>query len=428
MYRMYKKLLVENVKESFLKLPVFWKLFPLFIIYMIISLVLGHREPVGDENRYLFFANNLLNGFYSPAPPEISLWNGPGYPLVVAGALFLGANKVMLSVLNAFLLFGSLLFIHKSVCLITTQKKAFIYTVIAGLYLPIWFYIPLVLTEILTWFLISVISFLFLKTGAEKNVFSLKTLLLAATIALLILTKVIFAYAVVVLLTVSLGLIFNRRLNEYSKKIVFVSATSLIFCLPYLFYTHSLTGELFYWSNSGSMSLYTMSSPDKSDFGDWKGARVLKLKPYHKEFMDSVLVLTPLERDEAYMEKAVQNIKENPGKYVLNWVANVNRMLFSFPLEDQSVMRTYYSIFKLLPQAAVVILTLLTLSAGLIKWRQIPGEILLLLLFILIYLGGSSLLSAVERMFYITIPVWTIYIAYIFEKIIDVNISFRKEK
>ncbi len=417
---------MKNVKQSFLNLPVFWKLLPLLITYLLIALVLGHRESVGDEHRYLFFAKNILNGFYSPPPPEISLWNGPGYPLIVAGALFLGFNKVMLSVINAFLLFGSLLIIHKSICLFTTSNKALIYTVLAGLYLPIWFYIPLVLTEILAWFLLSVISFLFLKSGTQKGFFNLNIFLLAAAVAFLMLTKVIFAYVVLVLLVVSLMFIFTHRLGEAAKKIFIVSVMSLIFCLPYLFYTQNLTGEFFYWSNSGSMSLYTMSTPEKSEFGDWKGPDVLKSSPYHKEFMDSILVLTPLERDDAYMERAMKNIKQNPGKYALNWFSNVNRMLFSFPLEDQSVLRTYYSIFKLLPQATVVILILLTLIAGIVKWRQLPEELLLLMFFLLIYLGGSSLLSAVERMFYITLPIWTIYIAYIYENILIITISFRK--
>lgn len=423
---MYKNLTAKNIKKTFRNLPVFWKLIPFLILYITISLVFGHREPAGDENRYLFFANNLLNGFYSPPPPEISLWNGPGYPLLVAAALFLGANKMLLSVVNAILFFGSLLFIQKSISLFTKKNNAFIYTVLAGLYLPMWFYIPLVLTEVFVWFLISVISFLFLRIRTDQSVFSLNTIMLAASVACLMLTKVIFAYAVLAILPAALLFMFSRSYNNEAKKILTAAILALILCLPYLFYTYSITGKLFYWSNSGSMSLYTMSTPESGEFGDWKGANVLKSKPYHKEFMDSVLVLTPLERDDAYMEKAVENIRENPGKYVLNWVANVNRLLFSFPLEDQSVMRTYYSIFKLLPQATVVILILLTLSVGFIKWRQIPGEMLLLVIFMLIYLGGSSLLSAVERMFYITIPVWTIYMAYIFEKIITVNIAYRK--
>ncbi len=423
---MYKRDKAKNFRNSYLNLPVFWKLFPLFILYISISLLFGHSDPAGDENRYLFFANNLLNGFYSPPPPEISLWNGPGYPVIVAAILFLGANKVMLSIVNAVLFFLSILFIHKSICFFASERSALVYTILAGFYLPIWFYIPLVLTEILTWFLLSIVSYLFLKINFEKKIFSPNTLLLSAVIAYLILTKVIFAYAVVALLLLTTIAILLNRLKEPAKKIMFVSALSLIFCLPYLFYTHSITGKVFYWSNSGSMSLYTMSSPDRNDFGDWKGPGKLREKPHKKEFMDSVLVLTPLERDEAYMEKAVQNIKENPDKYFLNWIANVNRMLFSFPLEDQSVVRTYYSIFKLLPQAMLVGVILLTLGAGLRKWRKIPGELLLLMIFILIYLGGSSLLSAVERMFYITIPVWTIYIAYVFENIIILNVSFRK--
>src|SRR5690349_1086566 len=52
-----------------------------FDVWRIAHLSAG--APVGDEWRYLYYADNLLHGFYSPHD-RVFLWNGPGYPLLLA--------------------------------------------------------------------------------------------------------------------------------------------------------------------------------------------------------------------------------------------------------------------------------------------------------------------------------------------------------
>lgn len=40
--------------------------------------IMDNHLFTGDEGRYYTFAQNLLNGFYSPPAPNIDLWGGPG--------------------------------------------------------------------------------------------------------------------------------------------------------------------------------------------------------------------------------------------------------------------------------------------------------------------------------------------------------------
>jgi hypothetical protein len=38
-----------------------------------------------------------------------------------------------------------------------------------------------------------------------------------------------------------------------------------------------------------------------------------------------------LERDDAFKAQALRNIAAHPAKYLRNWLANVGRLLFSYP-------------------------------------------------------------------------------------------------
>ena len=78
-----------------------WFLFsPFLLLYLIISIAFAQNALVGDEGRYLAFAHNLLNGFYSPPAPEINLWNGPGYPLLISIILMLKLPLIAIRLIN----------------------------------------------------------------------------------------------------------------------------------------------------------------------------------------------------------------------------------------------------------------------------------------------------------------------------------------
>jgi hypothetical protein len=212
-----------------------------------------------------------------------------------------------------------------------------------------------------------------------------------------------------------------HRFRSSTKKSILIFSISLLFCLPWLFYTYSLTHKPFYWTNSASMSLYTMSTPYKNELGDWKTEQELLSNLNHKVFIDSILKLPPLERDQAYKVAAINNIKTHPKKYFLNWIANIGRLLFSYPFSDKQQTLTSY--FTIIPNMFIVVFIILTIPVFIVYYKRFPDELILLLLFVLIYLFGSTLVSAYRRMFYITLPFWFLYFSCIFNNIISVKIK-----
>ncbi|WP_299284902.1 glycosyltransferase family 39 protein [uncultured Mucilaginibacter sp.] len=406
-------------------LNIYLQLAPFLLLYLAICVVLAPHNFVDDEERYIRFARNILHGFYSPPLPNIDLWNGPGYPLVVAPFLLLKLPLMIIRILNALMMYASLVLVYKTIRLYASQKTALVCAILLGLYFPVYEKIPLVLTECLTWFLISLIGYLFFKIGKEKKLSSKTIWLCAIAIAFLTMTKVVFGYVIIAMLFISLILFLLPKFRSSAKKFTYVFALSFLLCVPYLVYTYSVTHKPFYWTNSGGWSLYNMSAPYPNDWGDWKDNPQMLQNPNYKVFVDSVLKLPPLERDAIYKTKAIENIKHYPKKYMLNCVANLGRMFFSYPFTNmEQDVKTYFTI---IPNMFVLVFMVITLGLGIFHYKKLPQEIILLLLFILIYLAGSTLVSAFRRMFYITMPFWTVFIAYVLTNIVSIKFKHNRD-
>lgn len=402
-------------------LSIYLKLIPFLVLYTALCIALSQNIQVGDEDRYLEFARNLIKGHYSPPYPEINLWNGPGYPIVIAPFLLLKLPLIAIRLLNGLFLYFSLIISYKTFVTYSSQKNALLFTLLLGLYFPIFEMLPMILTESLAWFLISLICYLFTKNFRHKYVIWKLIVLTAFAIAYLVMTKVIFGYVVMIMFFVSAGLLLVPGFRIAAKKAVLIFSISFLFCLPWLIYTYSLTDKLFYWTNSASMSLYSMSTPFEKELGDWRSFDELNADPDHKAFIDSILKLNNIQKDEAFNSAAIRNIKNNPQKFFSNWLANVGRLLFSYPYSDTP--QTIKSYFTIVPNLFIIFCILLSFIAGITNYKKIPFELFLLLLFILIYLFGSSLVSSYRRMFYITMPFWFYFFSYIINNIISIRIK-----
>lgn len=402
-------------------LKIQYKLIPFLLLYITISVVFAPQRYCGDEERYLWFANNLLHGYYSPAFPEINLWNGPGYPILIAPFMFIKCPLLVFRILNAVFLYISLLINYKAFRFYISDKMAFIYTVFLGMYFPVYQMLPLILTESFTWFILSVIFYLFIRNFKQNHISWKLRVYVSLSIAYLVMTKVIFGYVIILMFGISLILLVVPKFKNSAKKSALIFFLSFLFCLPYLIYTYSLTNKLLFFSNSGSMSLYTMSSPVESELGDWQENSKLEQTPFHKKIMDSISKLKPIEIDEAFKEAAKQNIKSYPQKYFTNWLANVGRLFFSYPFSNKS--QTINTFYTFLPNIAFFSLFFVSLFLNIIYWKVIPQEIIFLHLFVLGYLFASTLVSTYNRMFFITIPYWFIYSSYIFNNLISIKIN-----
>ena len=136
--------------------------------------------------------------------------------------------------------------------------------------------------------------------------------------------------------------------------------------------------------------------------------------------MEKISNLNVIEKNKILQKQALQNIESHPIKYFYNWIANVGRIVFSYPYSNaKQTINTYFAI---IPNMFVVVFIILSLVFSIVGIRKIPKDIFFLFLFIMVYLFGSSLVSSERRMFIITIPFWFLFFTFVFNKIILIKI------
>ena len=388
------------------------KFIPLFLLYVVI-IAIGARDTFWhDEIRYVNFATNLSHGYYSP-PGEINLKNGPGYPIILAPFALLSIPWKFARILNALFLWLALGYFFRTLKYYIPNRAAFIATTLFGLYPPFLRYLPLLITEILTVFLVCGFAYHFATAFREKAKSRFHWLVAAIYLTYLALTKVFFGYVIASLVFVFLILYLFAKSKQYRLSLSAYSL-ALLLCTPYLAYTFTLTGHFFYWGSVGGMSLYWMSSPYDGDLGDWHSAdkvkKVPELSRHHGQFFRSLEALTQPEKDNAFKRQALHNIVSRPAKFVKNWIANLGRLFFNYPYSYTPQKLDTYVYF--LPNAVLMVLLALSLYPGWRARRKIPDEILSMLLFAFIGLAGLSLLSAYARFLLPFIPILVLWLCY----------------
>jgi hypothetical protein len=388
---------------------------PFLFLYIFIILFFQKDELTVDEPSYLSFANNLLQGFYSPPPPDIDLWHAPGYPLVLSPFIALKAPLTFLRLLNAVWLYASLLIFYKLLTRILSLKTAIAGTTLLGMYWLAWKGLPVIMTETFVFFLITVILYAAQKYFENEGSSTKQLLLLGFMMGYLCLTKFLFGYTIIALMLFS-ALQWARGKDWYRKAFQ-VSLLAFLFTVPWLIYTYSLTGRVFYWSNSGGANLYWMSSTATGEWGDWFNENLEpngsvdgsvdgaaeQLQKNHGQDMQELLQHTGIAKDDLYKQKAIENIRKHPGKFLKNWMANTSRLLFNFPYSYRKTGPGL--LFNALPHILTLLLAIPLLIRARKRKIRLPFFLQFLLILVLIYFAGSTLLSALIRMFYIVFPV-----------------------
>ncbi len=394
---------------------------PLLLLYIILVIVFSSGTFQGDEYGYIRCANRLVEGHFSPRD-DVQLWWGPGYPIVLTPFVLLGLPWFTARLQNAFFLFGAVVYFYRTVDIYIDRRYATIAAFVLGLYPPFVREIHLLYTENLVFFLMC--GFMFHYCRWHRSPSGSWGHLLAASIYLgyLALKKVFFGYVILVGL-VLFGAMFLRRRRRRLGRTPPVFLLALIWCLPYLVNTYSLTGKVFYWGTSGGMSLYWMSTSYPGELGDWHSATSVREIPElapHRDFFDSVAGLSQVAADEAFKKQAVANIIDHPSGYAANWVANIGRLLFSYPYSFTPQKLSTY--FYIVPTMFIVVLFALSLYPAYLRRRTIPYELWALLAFALTAFIGSSLLSAYERMFAILVPILLLWLAVIYLRTVQIGL------
>ncbi|WP_259066624.1 ArnT family glycosyltransferase [Mucilaginibacter sp. X4EP1] len=404
---------------------------PFLFFYAFIIFINKWPKLYGDEIRYADFAWNLLHGYYSPKPPHINLWNGPGYPLLLVPFMALRIHALYITLLNAVFQYLAVVFLYKALRSVTNNKIALIFSLLLAIYPNVLAILPILYTEAFTGFLIS--SIIYSITLCYTRGKARYTIITGLLLGYLTLTKVIFGYVLVLSLVACLIVLLFKRNRPYNLRMVKILLIAFAVTIPYLAYTYKLTGKLFYWGNSGGMSLYWMSTPYENEYGDWKVPDLSNhqypilfksaeadalLKKNHAKEVNFILQHNEVEQDILFKQAAIKNIKNSPIKFAVNYYYNVSRMLFNFPYsysyQDSAIVG------NIIRGSLILWASLAGIICTVLNWRKIIYPVKFILLITGVYLLLSGALSAYPRQLDVIVPAllfWTGFLAFNLPKI-----------
>jgi 4-amino-4-deoxy-L-arabinose transferase-like glycosyltransferase len=321
---------------------------------------------------------------------------------------------VPLSVLrltSAFVLFAAVLLMYVLACERWAARVGLVAAYALGLYVPFLGLLSNLHSEVLA-VLFVVVGMLGLARFLERG--GLVWLVVGgAGLAGLALTRVAYGWVLTVVLALLVGWWLVRR-SRSSGRAAAVLALALALCLPWLAYTYSKTDRLFVWGNSGSLSLYWMTSPHEGDLGDWHQAHLVftdpDLRP-HREFFESLRGLDLAEQNAEIEREALGNIADHPDAYAENVVANVSRMFFNSPYSRTRQQTN--DVFYALPNAILLGAAVLCAFVLVPRRRLLPAETGVFVLFASTGFALHALVSAYPRMLAPIVPllVWLTVLA-----------------
>lgn len=374
------------------------------------------HPPQHDEWRYIYYAENLLHGYFSPRE-RVFLWNGPGYPLLLVPFVkfgWLDGARYANAVWHA----GALAYAWLTASARLPARWAHGCVLALALYAPVFRFLPLAQTEVFCFFLVAA----WIEHSLHAADSLLHRLAAAALLALLCLTKVVFGVVLLPFLALLLLGWLRRRGDRVARAYLQQAALALVFCLPYLTYTHGLTGRPLYWSSAAPNSFYWLSSPHAGEWGDWYHQDWVEhhplLRAHHKSVMDEIsgaardpqlsfeqrlFNLSTPEAADAFRRAALRNVREHPSKFARNWCANLVRLFLDVPT---SVRGTHW--WNRFSKAHLPLLVWSVLL-GALAWRRRlrpPAAWLPLAAFLLLSLSVYSFSSASARFLIPLVPLW----------------------
>ena len=416
-------------KSSFLKTAL--PFLPLLVFYVIVVSVFSSSELIGDEPRHMGYATNLANGYYAE-PENPSLRNGPGYPLVILLPVILNASHDFIRFLNVPFMLLAVVFLYKVLRFYLKPTKAIMLSYLFGLYPPILKCMTSIYSEAFTLLLICGFLYYFIKLNRAQIKSKLLIILSASFLGVLVLTKVIFGYVILAAILFYLLLFLVKRSTQ-KRNLLFILIGGFLFSIPYLFYTYSITEKAFLWGTQGGEILYWRSTPFENEYGNWVSIEdvlgennseqysTTELFNNHGDFIQSLVPLSYLERDALFKEKAIENIKQYPLKYIKNTAASAFRLFFNSPYSYTPQKMSSY--FYIIPNMLLLTFLLFSVYLGIRNRKLVSFEIRFLGLMALIFIGGLTLLDGRVRHLIPIIPVILFIIAIASSQFIRFNIE-----
>jgi 4-amino-4-deoxy-L-arabinose transferase-like glycosyltransferase len=385
-------------------------LLPLLGLLLLVAVVFPERQD--DEAGYLELARNLASGHYATGRPDAlldadpsypDLWFGPGLPLVLLGPVAAGLPIELVRLTGPLLLFAALLVFYALLRRSVRPGIALAATWALGLYLPFFTVLTNLHSEPLA--VLFVVAAMYATARLLEDGQILWLVAGGAALAGLALTRVDYGWVHTVLLTAALvWWAVSRRAAP--RRVAAMLALSLVLCLPWLAYTASETDRLFVWGNSGSLSLYWMSSPEPGDHGDWQQANDVftdRNLAAHRPVFERLRGLELPAQNAELERRALENVVEHPLAYAENVAANVSRMFFDAPYSYAEQRPS--ALFFALPNSLLLGAALL---AGFVAVRArgaLSTTAIVFAAFALTSLGLHALVAAYPRMLMPIVPV-----------------------
>jgi len=398
------------------------RLLPLLGVLLLASVLLDPgRAPTGDEAPIIAAAHRLLEGRYAVLGTKDwtrFLWHGPGLPALLAPLVAVDVPLSGLRLLSPLLMFLAALLFYRLLRLRLSRRSAVIGAYAVALYAPAYYTLGTVTKEPLA----LVLSIVALDATARYLTYGRPRQAVIAGLALgaLAMTRLEYGWVIGTALAFCLVWWLVARVRHrpsallgtrVARRWALVCAVGLVACVPWLTYTYALTGHLFYWGNSGGISLYWMSSPSPSQLGEWHAPHTVFADPAlagYRSFFHYLSTLGPLKADLELQHAAIVQVLGHPAKYALNLLANVGRMFIGLPFSFTLPLAV---IAGLIVINGTLLAGLFAAAARLKRGRaSLPRETLPFVVFAVIGLAVHLPPTAEPRMLLplIPVPIWFI--------------------
>ncbi len=397
-------------------------LLPVFFLCVAVVLLFSADALEGDEGRYIDYARNMLQGFYTPRD-DINLISGPGYPFILMPLVLLDLGLIWPVLLNAVILYLAALMLFQTLRYMVPAGYALAAALVFGMYPQLLVRSVLINAETITLLAIVGMAFFLTRYHMAGRRRGLDLALAALFLAWLAMIKIFFGYVITAgVLFYGVSTLVRRLPADRAHLIMFAGA--LLLCTPWLFYTYSMTGKVFYWGDSGGTNFYWMASPYENELGSWQADRDVAANPEfvknHGEFYASLEGLNGPERSDRFFEEGKKLLRADPTGFVRNWVANMGRLSVNYPYtEKPQTLRTFVYIIPNMFLFSVIALLVIPVVR---LWRCIPAPMWPLLFFGAVTVGGSSLVAANARHFDPVLVILAIWVTVAAARLVDVRI------
>lgn len=360
-------------------------LLPILAFYTLVQL--GVHTARNDEPAYLAYAHNLPHMLESQMYHRFDfLWHGPAFPALLAPFVALHVPLALTRfIFGPVILFATLsIFCRLVSALLPRRRDALIATYALAAYLPFFTTVGHLHVEVLSALCIMIATAFMLRAyrgGRRDHIWA------ALALAVLALSRVEFGYVLMAGLVISLLWLAFHRESGLAKKSAAAAAIALVLCIPWLVYTHEVSGRTLYWGDAGGLQLYWMTAPD--NLGDWHTNHEAFTYPKlaaEARVLAPLQALTPAKRDARLEHIALQNIKSHPKHYLTNLVFNVGRLLFNSPYSYGNLSATGTSpgwglMVYALPNAILIGLLMLAGIIGVAVRRRVGRHLVPFILF-----------------------------------------------